>query len=191
MNVQPGLAPAMLPSVCCARAPGASLLCQVRLGLRPAGSPVADSSSAVSSTVLSLSATGGVGVVQLLLPKQSELLQEWQQRAALDLTAAGQLLQWTQGADRQGASTVSAGIDLQGLLLPDEVCSYTGHDRAPGALQPGPREAGRQQQEPRGLLCGAVDGDLLFMGVRMQEGSQRSDATGALVLQQRLWQGAL
>lgn len=97
-------------------------------------------------------------------------------------------MQWTQGAL---AGSSAAGSTLRGLLLPDAVCSYEGYDRAPGALHAGLREAGRRQQEARGQPFGAVDGDLLFLGVHMHGASQRRDDTDALVLQQRLWQSVL
>lgn len=228
VNVRPGLAPAMIPSASCAPVPGSMLLCQARLGLHPeavsateggegapgggASSSLQDGTCSASSTVLCLSASGGVATAQLLPPEQGRMLLDWQQHAMLDSGAAGQLMEWgaqDSAGGCNGGSTVAAGSlaesSLRGLLAPDAVASYEGYDRAPGALAncmagklvlrtgqgstAGVQGLDQGQQEASTKPFGVVDGDLLFKGAQMGDGSEGMGMAGDL--QHRLWQDVL
>jgi len=166
------------------------------------------------SCIVCLSASGGVSAAQLLPPAQAAALMAWQKAASFDaqgLPASLQLLNWGQcraaaAATAAGTTSSSSGdaaavaeMLLRGLPCPDAAASYEHYDQAPGALPAGPDRLQRAvqgaqtdhqgQREEVGPV-GAVEGDLLFMGVA----PGAADAAGgqpAVVLQHMLWQHAL
>jgi hypothetical protein len=162
------------------------------------------------STVLCLSATGGIAAAQLLPPAQSQVLLEWQRDAVLESAAAGHIMQWDEisgaGAacqDSAGATLAASSIaeaNLRGLAAPDSAASYEGFDRAQGALatnsagrlslQAGARRLEHGQPQEAALKpVGAVDGDLLFMGEQGLVAAKRQGHAHAV--QHVLWQGVL
>jgi hypothetical protein len=230
VSTAPSLAPQLLASATCAPAPSSMLMYKARLGLHAAavdsGEPVACDStqgragecSAASqggvdrvvqsragvepnTTVLCLSASGGVAAVQLLPPAQASQLLSWQSGAVLNPRAVCQLMQWDQlGSGGAVSAADAAKRYLRGLPVPDEAATYEGYEQTPGALD---NSTGRtevvqttaqlEQQQQQQELAGPVStvfGDALLMGV--QEGRQGDGllAAGA-VLQHVLWQEAL
>jgi hypothetical protein len=152
-----------------------------------------------NTTVLCLSASGGVAAVQLPAPEQCTQLQFWQQGAVLEPKAVSQLMRWGQ-LGNGGAVSIGdvAKMYLRGLPIPDEAASFEGYAATPGALE---NSTGRtvvvqtavqleQQQRRRFGPVSTMFGDALQMGVQEDMQGMGGLAAGA-VLQHILWQEAL
>jgi hypothetical protein len=182
-----------------------TLLCQACLGLHSAPVAGLDDSAAAgavaASTVLCLSATGGIAAAQLLPPAQANVLLEWQQSAVLEAAAAGHIMRWGEisgavaaGQGSAGATLAASGVveaNLRGLVGPDSTASYEGFDRAQGALatnlagrlrlQAGMGRLEQGQPKEAGLKpLGAVDGDLLFVGEQGRVAAKHQALRGML-----------
>lgn len=222
----------LMPSAHCVPAPDSTLLCAARLGLHSEavqgldsgiheagdGQPAMTQELAQrGSTVLCLSASGGVSVAQLLPPKLLRELEAWQRThrvAQQNACSLEHMLEMEPADDKMVKGSRSTNSDSQNHLELvekfakwrlrvvqqwDRVAEYGGYARTPGALADtadyGATRQGQQQQQQQqraGLaFLGTIDGDVLFTHDTQLLSGCEQRTLSQVVLQHKLWQDVL